>query len=268
MADAGVPMRSGCGAVSLPKACDSYRSGPCALTVAGVSRTYFVVPPANYDANTPTPLVFAWHYFGATAQTLSANGFFGIRAAFPNAIYVAGQGLDDGSTGGGMDYGWPNTDGQDVAFAKAMLAALNADYCIDAQRVFSAGVSYGGWMTNTLGCQMPEVFRAIAVVSGGLSVETAGSCANRPVAAWLTHGDADATVPFADGERARDVFIGKNACSTLDTQKVVVNPNTTCMVHDECSTGNYPVVWCPVLGGGHNMPAWVGAEMGAFFSRF
>lgn len=265
--DASVPRGSGCGATSLPMACDSYVTGPCTLTVAGTARKYFVVLPANYDPNTPTPLVFTWHYFRSTAQNLTSNGFFGIQAAFPNAIYVAGQGLDDGSTDSGVDYGWPNTDGQDVAFAKAMLAWLKANYCVDTGRVFAAGTSYGGSMTNTLGCQMPEVFRAIGVVSGGLYDEP-GTCANSPVAAWFTHGDADKSVPFADGLNARDVFLSRNGCSNSNPQSVVVDANTTCTIYGDCATGNYPVVWCPVVGGGHNPPSWAGAEIAKFFSRF
>jgi polyhydroxybutyrate depolymerase len=266
--DTGVVAGSGCGATVLPKACDTYKTGPCRLTVGQKVREYFVVPPANYDANLPTPVVFVWHYMNGTAQTVSANGFYGVRAGLPNAIYVAGQGLPSESADDAFESGWPNTDDQDVAFTKAMLTWLGSNYCVDPARIFSTGMSFGGYMSNTLGCEMPDIFRAIGVMSGGFVAENGSGCVAHPIAAWFTHGDSDTTVPIAEDVVARDLYLSNNGCSTTETQTVVLNSDTTCTVYSACSAGNYPVVWCPVVGGGHVTQPWAGAEIAKFFASF
>ena len=56
--------------------------------------------------------------------------------------------------------------GMDMPFFDAMLAQMSADYCVDPARIFVAGQSYGGLMTNAVGCLRGDVVRAIAVVAG------------------------------------------------------------------------------------------------------
>ncbi len=46
------------------------------------------------------------------------------------------------------DNGWPNTNGRDMDFLRAMLDKFsNNELCIDQQRIFSTGFSYGGMMS-------------------------------------------------------------------------------------------------------------------------
>ena len=269
---AGAANTQGCGTTTPPAACNTTATGPCTIDVNGVSRQYFVVLPANYDANTPYPLVFAWHGRGGTAQSLLGStyfpGFYGVRNGFPNAIYVTAQGLDSGQTDSGTDYGWPNTNGQDVNFTKAMITWLESNYCVDKNRLFSTGMSYGGMMSNTLGCQMPDVFRALGVMSGALYTGYGRTCVSHPIAAFITHGDADTTVPIAGDQTARDQFIADNGCDTTNTQSITIDANTTCTLYNVCSAGNYPVEWCPVVGEGHAIPSWAGAQIAQFFLQF
>jgi polyhydroxybutyrate depolymerase len=48
----------------------------------------------------------------------------------------------------GLDAGWRNTDGRDMALVKTMLAEFNSKLCIDQQRIFSVGFSFGGMMPD------------------------------------------------------------------------------------------------------------------------
>jgi poly(3-hydroxybutyrate) depolymerase len=253
----------------LPAACNTSTTGPCTISVGGTDRQYFVVLPANYNPNTAYPIVFVWHGQNATAQLYIGNGplaYFGVRAGFANAIYVVGQGLP--STAGGTDYGWANTNGQDVNFTKAMIDWAESNYCVDKTRVFSTGFSYGGIMSLTLGCQMPDVFRALGVISGTM-FGGASSCLKNPIAAWFSHGEADTTLPISGGESARDALVKRNGCDTTNTQTVAMSDGiTTCTIYNVCTSGNYPVVWCPVPGLGHNEPSWGGSEIAKFFLQF
>jgi poly(3-hydroxybutyrate) depolymerase len=231
---------------------------------AVLSRQFYVSLPANYDSTKTYPLVTAWHYAGGTAaQLISASfggAFYGVQKGFPNAIYVAGQGLTDAQS---MMTGWPNTNGQDIAFAKAMLSWLESSYCIDQNRVMATGMSYGGIMSDALGCQMPNVFRAVGVMSGALFNFGGSSCVSHPIAAWITHGTADMTVDISGDETARDQFLKDNGCGAT-TQPVDPSP---CVSYDGCTSG-YPVVWCPVDGEGHTIPSFAAGAIANFFKQF
>ena len=271
----GASSSTGCGNTNLPAACNTTTTGPCKLNVGGVDRQFYVVLPTNYDASKPYPLVFTWHGLNGTAQQFlpgsymgGSGGFYGIRSGLPNAIYVTSQGLPSGMNDSGTDYGWPNTNGRDVNFTKAMLDWFQANFCIDKSRIFSAGMSYGGMMSNTLGCQMPDVFRALGVMSGALFGRT-NTCSTHPIAVWFTHGDADTTVDISGDVTARDMFLQHNGCDTANTESVAMSDGiTTCTVYKNCTAGDYPVVWCPVPGEGHTIPNWAGAQIAQFFAKF
>jgi poly(3-hydroxybutyrate) depolymerase len=245
-------------------------TGPCTINVAGTNRQYFLALPANYNPNNPYPLVFAWH--GATRHATELldtgrpqydRGFFRVRENFPEAIYVAAQGV----AWSGAATGWANTNGEDVAFTRAMLASIQSTYCIDRTKIFSHGASMGGMMTALLGCEMPDVFRALGVICG--SLRGANNCQTRPIPVWFHHGDADMTVPISGGMAARDHFVQRNGCSTTNTQSVPMSDGiTTCTVYNNCTSGNYPVVWCPVPGLGHTLTPWAGGELAKFYRQF
>jgi poly(3-hydroxybutyrate) depolymerase len=282
--DAAPPVStSGCGQ-ALPAACNNTTTGPCTLDVNGKARQYFVVLPTSYDNTSPAPVVFTYHGRGGTASSLLPTGspygggyaLYGVQPGLPNAIYVVPQGLDSG-TEAGTDYGWPNSGGQDINFVKAMITWLETKLCVDKSRYFSDGMSYGGMMSETIACQMPDVFRAIGSMSGSLFGSTR-SCVAKPIAAWITHGDADTTVPISGDQTARDLIIADNGCSATNTSTVDVvdtarigdaaSTNVTCTVYNQCTSGNYPVVWCPVAGEGHAIPSFAGSEIAKFFKQF
>jgi poly(3-hydroxybutyrate) depolymerase len=122
-------------------------------------------------------------------------------------------------------------------------------------------------MTALLGCQMPDVFRALGVMCGSLNGRS--NCGTRPIPAWFHHGDADTTVPISSGSSARDYFIQHNGCSTTNTQTAVMPDGvTTCTIYNNCTSGNYPVVWCPVAGLGHALTSWAGSELAKFYRQF
>jgi polyhydroxybutyrate depolymerase len=154
-------------------------------------------------------------------------------------------------------------DSEDVQFFDAMLAEVSASLCVDDARVFSAGHSFGGFMSNSIGCYRGGTIRAIAPVAGGGPF---WPCSGQ-VAAWIAHGTLDAVVPFMAGEDSRDFWTERNNCDVAQSEPVDPAP---CVAYAGCD-GEFPVHWCqhdePELMG-HNWPDWAGEGIWAFFSAF
>jgi poly(3-hydroxybutyrate) depolymerase len=251
---------SGCGAADWPA------DGDQSIDVEGTPREYIVSIPADYDPNTPYKLVFAWHGLGGTAAQIAGGfrgGYYGLEPmAGGTTIFVAGQGLET-SNSVGSGPGWDNTNGRDVAFTSAMLQWLRASYCIDDERIFSVGMSYGGIMSNRVGCSLGEDFRAIAPMAGsGPGFGSFGANCVGQVAAWITHGNTDNIVSFSSGQASRDHWAMANGC---DDSTTPVGPEA-CVAYDGCDPG-YPVHWCE-FDGGHTVPGFAAAAVWAFFSQF
>lgn len=220
------------------------------IDVGGVERTFVLRPPTDYDPTHAYPLVFAWHGLGGSGSL--AQRYFGIDGlGRADAIIVYPDALPLESQGGqaGWDLGF---DGTDFAFFDALLATLETNYCIDRDRIFSTGHSFGGYMSNALGCGRGDVLRAIAPVAGGGPWQR--TCAGQ-VDVWLTHGTADPTVGFEQGESSRDFWLEQNACATTTTP----TEPSPCERYDGCE-----VVWCP-HDGEHEWPAFAGAAIWDFF---
>lgn len=242
----------GCGIAVEPLA------GTVEIQVGAQIREYLLVVPDGYDPSTPMPLVFAWHGRGGTSEI--ARLYFQVeQAADDQAIFVYPQGLPLASMGG--QTGWDLAgSGYDVDFFDAMLDEVSQGLCIDPERVFSTGHSFGGYMSNALGCFRASALRAIGSVAGGPPF---GVCEADSVAAWLTHGMSDQVVPFSQGEASHDALVDRNGC----TETTTATDPAPCGTHDGCAEG-MPVVWCahdePELMG-HGWPRFAGPAIWAFF---
>jgi polyhydroxybutyrate depolymerase len=222
-------------------------------------REYLLVVPEGYDPSTPMPVVFAWHGLGGSSEI--ARLYFQVEAAADDrAIFVYPQGLPQERTGG--QTGWDLAPaGADVELFDTMLEEVSQNLCVDPDRVFSTGHSFGGYMSNALGCFRASALRAIGPVAGGPPF---GVCESETVAAWITHGTGDQVVPFSQGEASRDALLDRNGCGE---STAAVDPSP-CETYDGCAEG-MPVVWCPhdetdLMG--HMWPRFAGPAIWAFFA--
>jgi poly(3-hydroxybutyrate) depolymerase len=248
----GAGLSAGCGTPT------TLTSARASIDVAGTMREYVLKIPDDYDASKPYKLIFGWHWRGGVANDVVSGQivggpYYGLESrAKGSAIFVAPEGID---------MGWANTGGSDIAFLRAMLERFNTNLCIDQARIFSTGFSYGGMMSDSIGCEMADVFRAIAPMSGAFY----SGCKEpnkHPIALWLAHGNADNVVPLADGQEARDKFLARNGCGAT-TAPTEPSP---CVSYEGCMAG-YPVVYCEFSGG--HMPASFGPNaIWNFFNQF
>ncbi len=243
----------GCG-----KTPDVSGSTPLKISVAGMERGYILALPADYDPNTQYPLVFAWHGRGGSGGL--AQLYFKVEeAAQGQAVFVYPDGLPlaDMADQTGWDLDPAN---EDFALFDALLTDVQTRLCIDPLRIFSTGHSFGGYMSNQLGCHRGDVLRAIGLVAGGGPF---GACKGQ-VATWLAHGNGDMVVPFSEGENSRDFWSAANHCEG-PTEPIEPAP---CVGFVGCDD-EAPVTWCehaePALSG-HGWPAWAGPAIWGFFA--
>lgn len=224
------------------------------ILVRGQTRSFELHIPSDYDPNRRYPVLFTWHGRGGSAQQAKVR--FGLDApvgADAFIVYPDGQPQPDTGT----DPAW-NLDpaGEDFELFDALVAYLEANACIDASRIFATGWSYGGFMSNSLGCHRASVLRGVAPVAGRAVTEF-GPCQG-PMAAWITHGRADSSVDFADGEATRDQWRNASSC-TEDSTPVAPEP---CAAFAGCSQ---PVHWC-AHDAGHPWPDFASPAIWDFFS--
>jgi poly(3-hydroxybutyrate) depolymerase len=226
------------------------------ITVDGEMRTYVLAVPESYDPSTAIPLVFAWHGLGGSGSL--ARLYFGIEdEAQGGAIFVYPDGL---LVQPQNEPGWELAiDGRDVALFDALHMDLSSKYCIDEARIFATGHSFGGYMSNALGCARSTLLRAIAPVAGGGPFGQ--NCDTGSLSAWLAHGTNDNVVPFAQGEGSRDHWVDHAGC-TMTTQPI--DP-PGCVEYQGCSMER--VVWCTHTEG-HNWPDLAPAGIWSFFASF
>jgi predicted esterase len=147
---------------------------------------YRVFVPSSYDGSKAFPLVIALHGMGG-----DENSYFDgyDRGAFTREAQKHGYivACPKGRKPASMYRGDAEKDVLDV------LAEMLRDYRIDADRVYLTGHSMGGFGTWSVSMNHPEVFAAIAPISGGV-LNPAGVSKIAHVPELIVHGDADKTV--------------------------------------------------------------------------
>ena len=244
-------------------------SGRASIDVAGKTREYILQVPEDYDPNQPYRLIFGWHPWGGSAQQIESRGYFGLESEIDGqAILVAPEGQD--FRGNGL--GWGNAGGEDIDFLHAMLDRFDSQLCIDENRIFSTGFSFGAMFSFTLACSQDSRMRAIAPQAGNAT--TSGPCEDgtRSVATMAFIGSDDTLL--AGHRRAVDILVERNGCSTqaeplqaswcdgLDAD----NQPCSCVEYPGCKEG-YPVIACEYQAG-HQFAPNAGATLWGFFSQF
>jgi poly(3-hydroxybutyrate) depolymerase len=86
----------------------------------------------------------------------------------------------------------------DVAFFTQMLDELGTKFSVDASRIYTAGLSEGGFMSLRLGCALGDRIAAVAAV-GAAMPKTMICLPPRPVPLVMINGTSDPVVPYGGG---------------------------------------------------------------------
>ncbi len=164
------------------------------MSVAGLTREYFITLPKNYDNTKPHKLLFAMHCMGSNAEDFVHHApdqdhptpYYGQQKLDTegNYIFVAPRGDTDGMP-------WRGGDDKDHQFFDKLLTTMEENYCIDTSRVFVTGFSFGSMFTNSLAQVFQHRVRAAvtyAVADWNIYIPTN---AGKPIAWMDVHGTDD-----------------------------------------------------------------------------
>lgn len=235
------------------------------FTHNSVTREYKLYVPASYDGNTAVPLVFNLHGYTSNMDQQIAYGDFRAIADTANFLIVHPNGtFDQGGNRFWNAFGVPGVD--DIGFLSTLIDTINNDYNVNLDRVYSTGMSNGGYMSFELACQLGNRIAAVASVTGTMTSARMTACnAPKPTPIMQIHGTMDPTVPYngdASNESIPDVvdyWVNQTNCNPTATMTNVPDndPNDGCTAEHYVYAGGdqgSTVEHFKVIGGGHTWP--------------
>jgi len=211
--------------VRLPKGYDSQKKYPVVILLHGMNqdaedmeRLTGFDHTADKDgiiAVYPVALHGRWNVGVRPAERRPMGmGPGGHHHGYPGGVYPGGGYPGGGSPGGGGG-GYPGGGQQqprsqqpeeehrpaevdDVGFFNQMLDQLSSKFSADPSRIYAAGLSEGGFMSQRVACALSDRIAAVATI-GATTPKTMICLPSRPVALVMIEGTSDPVVPYSGG---------------------------------------------------------------------
>jgi polyhydroxybutyrate depolymerase len=171
-------------------------------------------------------------------------------------VYPDGVGSPKGWTAGDCCDRAGANGVDDVALVTDLLDELERLLCIDTDRVYSTGLSNGGFLSYRLACELSDRIAGIAPVAGVLGIDECDP--GRAVPVIHFHGTSDGIVPydgnlvFASVDESIAAWTAINGCDEA-TEVIYEQGDAQCLQHLGCPE-EAPVIRCTIDGGGHTWP--------------
>jgi len=277
-------MSAGCG--KAPTIASSmYNNGTrIPIMAANMQRRFWTSFPTDYNNAKPYRLVIAFHQLNGNDVQMYNNKYYHLMNLDTDhtTIFVAPNGQSNGApcsgTGNGESgCGWPNGSNADVALADAVVQQVEDNFCIDTNRIFANGWSYGGAMSYETACARPAgvamgYLRAVAVYSGSSQISQGPCPPTHPVAYYASHGTQDSVLQYSGGVSMAQNFAKANGCNWATPPQATGNHVCTNLMG--CMAG-YPVEFCSFVGPHTPDPtdsggggSWEYQNVWTFFSQF
>ena len=231
------------------------------LNIGG--RNVIVQFPSGFGSK-PAPLLINYHPIMGSASQWK-GGSQTARAALSDGAVVAFMDGAQGPMGQAWNVGPCCTDADDIQFTRDFIKEITSKACIDPKRIYAAGFSMGGGMSNYVGCFLADLIAAAAPSAFDLAKEVvdAGKCKPaRPFPILNFRGTQDNIVMYNGG--LSQVVPGKpitflgakgnfNEWAKMDgcTGNPASNtPGNGCEMYETCE-GGAKVGLCTINGGGH-----------------
>ncbi|MCH2022120.1 MAG: T9SS type A sorting domain-containing protein [Saprospiraceae bacterium] len=235
------------------------------ISNGGIDRSFILYVPANYSAVTPAPLLFNFHGYTSNAYQQMFYGDFRSIADTAGFIIVHPNGTLDFNNNTHFNV-WGSSSVDDVAFTEDLIDSISATYNIDLSRVYSVGMSNGGYMSYHLACLLNSKIAAVASVTGTMSYNTFNNCNPlHPTPILQIHGTLDGTVPFSGSSVGLSInavmnyWTNYNNCSssgvtTFLPNLVLTDGSTVTEILYDSGNCQSSTKLLRVEGGGHTWP--------------
>ena len=220
---------------SLSETCQQQQTNfkRCDFKHKGLDRYYLIQSP-HTEATGQSSVIFNLHGYGSNAlaqmEYTGLNNYTNTKEN--NFILVHPQGAPlntalTSSTSHWNSGAWTiGSTVDDVDFIDTIIKLISQKYDINMNRIYSTGMSNGGFMSYHLACNLSSKIAAVASVTGSMSKQTFESCnPEHPTAILQIHGTIDGTVPY-DGnstlgmepiEKVMTLWQEYNSCSVDPT---------------------------------------------------
>ena len=265
---------------------DTSRSGlkRCDLKHDNLDRFYYVYTPSNLDSNESIPVLFAFHGYGSSAiRHLNYTNYFPL-ADSENFIVIYPQGATTATLSSHWNVGgWTSkSTNNDLDFVDTVIGLIKDKVQIDETRIYSSGMSNGGYMGYHLACNLSSKFAAIASVTGSMTNDTFNDCNPvHPTPVLQIHGLLDFVVPYQGNAGSKsipdviDYWVNYNSCNT-DPETVIKYDDYSLILYDTYTSClndvNVKLILHPEMG--HDWPSQqsyninASAEIWNFVSKF
>ena len=226
-------------------------------------REYIFYKPEGLKKN--SPLVLVLHGYTSSAETIQWYSQMNEIADEHGFAVCYPQGTDDNNGIPHWNANLKISDVDDIKFLTELAQTLQDIHSLDTARTFVCGKSNGGFMSYTLACEAPEIFKAIASVTGTMSGQTWRTCEpTNAIPVFQISGIDDEVVPIDGsmntyggwgGAPSMDEIISfwadQNNCTSIDT--TYYPENTEAYYHNNC-LGENEVWYYKINNWGHEWP--------------
>jgi len=246
----------------------------------GLNRRYILHRPKDLKDN--SPLIFILHGFGSSATNIMSYSQMNLIADQNGFLvcYPQGSTLLTGQSHWNANLEMSTVN--DIDFLSELSNQLSITYKTNEENTFVAGMSNGGFMSYTLGCNKSNVFKAIASVTGTMSGKDWKNCSPvNKIPVLQISGTDDTTVPW-DGSMSTSYGWGGaphikkvvefwgdlNQCDQVeefDFPDIDNSDKSTVSLTKRKGSSDGNEVWFyTVKGGGHDWPgSWGNKDMSA-----
>jgi polyhydroxybutyrate depolymerase len=235
------------------------------LKYDGLTRSYRLYIPSSLANSEPVPLVLNLHGYGSNNVQQEAYGDFRDIADTARFIIAHPNGTID-SSGNRFWDAFDASSVDDVGFLSSLIDTVSKNYAIDTNRIYSTGMSNGGFMSHQLVCRLGERITAIASVAGTMTSYQRNTCSpSSPTPIMQIHCTSDGTVPYSGNNQylpvdsVIDYWVNYNNCSPNPTVTQIPDQDPSDgstaekYVYDG-GTDHTTVELYKVIDGGHTWP--------------
>ena len=170
------------------------------VTSGGQERSYIRYVPTDLEPGDPAPLVLDITAYSPASLEEVFSGFTTeaedgtVKADEVGAVVITPEPTN--GAGALLTWNYVGTEGwtDDQAFMTDLLDDIEADACIDTDRVLATGFAVGGTFAAITACEQADRFAVLATVSGLYSPE--GCEPSKPLPVISFHGTGDRFIPF------------------------------------------------------------------------